>query len=878
MDNFDNKKIAQYNSIAMGEVAGRAKIFGPDDRFGMLSLLDRCFADFEPIRIGTIITYHPNTHSALVMVQGAATSWPCIFSDEVLAYSFGYSLSAPPCEGEHVLVCQAAKSVEFGIIIGRMPYPLNFGASGDLFADPDGYHRRSYTADEQKKRTWDINIPSVIKPFQRPEDNSTHISTNFRPTDVYPGEFSYLNQHNCGIKGGLFSATLLGGGANLRLSALSNTARLSCESYQRMTLTGRYHEIHNGRYVSSERDIAMYQEERLGGIGRSAEVFTEDAEANKGGEAQTIRPRIKELSGYFGHLVSKFCLRPDPKENSVRVQGESHPIEAGVSRETIDPSGQYRLSAAGMIAIERTGRIPVPVRKANPYDNGHDISDGYFFGGISPEELEPFEHDADDPACRQLELYDRQAYDLKNQYARIDGLGDSDKSHADYDVPQEEDLPPLEDQYDPNFTKSATVSLNKFDKRRAGVYIGEDGSVIIRDAWGSEVVMLGGNISMSCAGNIQILPGRTALTIAGDDIVQKAQNSIDIHASAHDVRLSAARNMEMVGGGSKSGGVIIESKGTGISPWDGESVQGEAVLLSGVAIRAPGQAVTVDGELLNLRSRGATRIISGDSAVDGDIGIAAKTLRTVAQSTVMAGSECDDKEPEKILSTIANGLVKAGSRNGVDNVSDNGRGGFQTDGDASLLYITDKNIISASPSIGMFAGKSLAATRGSKFPVPFAWVDVENIYDKIKGQLEKLMNQYRSEKSISLEFTHDKLDKMQFGFRTSEECGTTKSWTIGDKSDDNDRFKMYEPAWRQVLKIYDTLSGIEDKPYDEFFEGEPGRPWPGEEAESRARYVRLDDWSPANLDVGGWNKRRDKVDAESDITDGPLKSEYRIRK
>ena len=275
------------------------------------------------------------------------------------------------------------------------------------------------------------------------------------------------------IKGGLFSATLLGGGANIRASGISNTIRVACEHYKRFSLLGAYHEFHNGRYVSSERNIAYYQEERLGGTKPQDKVWEgDDSEAPKGGMNQTIRPRIKDFSGFFGHISSRFCLRPDQNESDIRVQGESQPKEEGVSRETIDPSGQYRVSAAGMLTIERTGRIPVPVRNCYPTDKEHDIKS-------PPEVLKPFQHNEADPCYRQLELFDRQAYDLKTQYARLDGLGFT----PDYDVPQEEELKPLKDKYDEKFGGNETVKLEKFDKRRAGMYIGEDGSVIILDAW-----------------------------------------------------------------------------------------------------------------------------------------------------------------------------------------------------------------------------------------------------------------------------------------------------------------------------------------------------------------------------------------------------------
>lgn len=818
---------SNWSALSMASLADSVPVFGDSDAFGVMNFFSGAFSKPGVLRMGFVIAYHPQTHSALVQIDGAqaGSNWTCVFADEALSYSFGFSLTHPGREGDFVLVYEVAPGAHAGIIVGRIPFPLYFGASGDLYNDPDHYHRQAFT--QLLDPTKDLVIPCFTAPFGNKNDDSTHIATHFRPTDVYPGEFAHVNQHNCGLKGGLFSATLMGGGALLRMSALTNTARLSCENYYRHSLLGSIGEFHNGRYVSSERNVAMYQEERLGGKAPNARVWLEsDSERPAKGENQTMRPRMKDLSGFFGHLSSRFFLRPDPNDSDIRVQGGSNPKEEGVSRETVDPSGQYRLSSAGMIVIERTGRIPVPVRKAYPTDKGHEIKS-------IPETLTPFKHNESDPCYRQLELFDRQAYDLKTQYARVDGLGTNE---PDYYVPQEEDLNPLGDKYDPNYTKSETVKLQKFDKRRAGVYIGEDGSVILRDAWGSEIVMLGGNVSISCAGNVLTLPGKSQLTIAGDDIVQKAQNSVDIHASEHDVRLSAARNMEILGGGDESkysGGVVIESRGRSPSPWDGKDL-GEAARLSGITLKTKNQAVVVDGQRVVLRSRKDTRMISGDKEIDGNISFAAKNIRSRAKTTLVSSGRANVLVQKKTLNLVAG-------------------------------------------SIGIFAEKSLSALKGSKFPIPAKWEDTgENIATRENPELDENTQDLANEKDASAGFDEEALAKMIFGFRNSSECRTDRPWTV---SGSGSNFRMYEPAWIQVMKIYETLrnGGVDAKAYEENPNWSNGRPFPGKEVESSAEYAELAGGIPRNLNPDGHNVSRTEVSDESQITTVPLKGGYKVR-
>lgn len=821
-----DKRLATFGTVPMGVMGDRVPFAGGDDPLGIMQLYLAAYKAPGTFGQGVVLTYNPQTHSAYVKMNGlqARDIWTCFIADERLSYAFGFSETHPPREGELVLVLRIDPSVDAGIIIGRIPYRWDMSA-GDMYNDPDGYHRRLFT---QRSGTVDDDITCYTEPLLNPDDDSTHNCNHFRPTDIYPGEFANLNQHNCGIKGGLFSATLLGGGASLRMSALTNAARLVCESYMRYSLYGSLHEFHNGRYLSSERNVAMYQEERLGGVGPRAKVWTEDSKAPAGGEDQTIRPRIKDLSGYFGHLVSKFCLRPSPKEDTesgVRVQQPDMPIDGGVSRETIDPSGQYRLSAAGMLAIERTGRIPVPVRRAYPTDKGHDIP-------TTPAVLTPFEHDDSDPAYRQLELFDRQAYDLKNQYARVDGIGESD---PDYDVPQEEDMDPLEDRYDEEFYGNETVKLKKFDKRRAGVYIGEDGSVIVRDAWGSEIVMLGGNVSISCAGNVMMLPGKTQLTIAGDDIVQKAQNSVDIHASKHDVRLSAARNMEILGGADDknfSGGVVIESRGNMGAAWDGS--QGENSQLSGVTIKASNQRVVINGKRVDMRSEEDTRIVSGGKEVDGSVSIGAKTLK-VRSDVYMS--------------------------NGVAN-----------------LWLSEGVVEASGQTVMMAAENTVNITKGNEALVPLKWQSIGNhnpASDAI-ASMDKATTDMSNEKTASDGMGREELEKMSFGFRSSEQCGTDKSWTMGAHG----KFTMYEPAWIQVMKVYETLTSeaVDATAYEEKAEWKNGRPFPGSSAENDGKYAELKGLKPANLNDSGFNKSRKNVEDRSSITTKPLKEGYLVRK
>jgi hypothetical protein len=364
------------------------------------------------------------------------------------------------------------------------------------------------------------------------------------------------------------------------------------------------------------------------------------------------------------------------------------------------------------------------------------------------------------------------------------------------------------------------------------MYIGEDGSVIIRDAWGSEIVMLGGNVSISCAGNVMILPGQTALTVAGDDIVQKAQNSVDIHASEHDVRLSAARNMEILGGADKNkhqGGVIIESRGSVGAPWDGKG-KGETAQINGITLKSESQNVVVDASDVVLRSRRKTSIVSGGKLVDGEVDIAAGILKSRSQQAYISS-------------------------------------------DGATVYLDGSGATVMGDTIGLNAKSKLQPTEGKKYPVPYKWQDIEtNIAEERGPALLKATDELAEESSASGEYSRESLDKMKFGFRTPQECRTDRSWVIGDKSG---IFKMYEPAWIQVKNKFETLKKVGTETYKDEADWEGGKPFPGED--SGAKYAKLAS-GPENLTDEGFNVSRKNVKPTSSITEVPLEGNYQVRR
>jgi hypothetical protein len=260
------------------------------------------------------------------------------------------------------------------------------------------------------------------------------------------------------------------------------------------------------------------------------------------------------------------------------------------------------------------------------------------------------------------------------------------------------------------------------------------------------------------------------------------------------------------------------------------------------------------------------RLISGQGDIDGNISMAAKNIRSIAKTTILAGCQNEATDLNGTLTKVARGL---------ENAEESGFGGFDTE-QLSAVVISKKSVMTVGNSIGLFASKSLAATKGNKFPVPLKWVDVENIAETIRPYISESLQDMQTEKDVSAGFSRKVLDDIMFGFRKSIQCRTDRSWIMGGKG----RFKLFEPAWVQVMKVYETLKngGVDSKPYEEKPEWSNGRPFPGEEAEESGLYAQLSGLQPQNLTSDGFNKKRKEVKSESDIEEVPLKGGYRVRK
>lgn len=96
----------------------------------------------------------------------------------------------------------------------------------------------------------------------------------------------------------------------------------------------------------------------------------------------------------------------------------------------------------------------------------------------------------------------------------------------------------------------------------SGIHLGPDGSVTIQDAWGSQIQMTGGTITISPANDLVVLAGRTIQQVAGQDIILRAERHLEGAANSGDLQLKAENLLGLLGGNSGAGGLLLESRST----------------------------------------------------------------------------------------------------------------------------------------------------------------------------------------------------------------------------------------------------------------------------------------------------------------------------
>ena len=300
------------------------------------------------------------------------------------------------------------------------------------------------------------------------------------------------------------------------------------------------------------------------------------AEIDLKDQSQQSIYRYMEYSSFIGQGFTQYMS--SPTQQSGINTGQSKPV--GLYHSNINLDGSCSITSAKSINLYKYPIIPIPVRKKlNADAAGDDLGkSNYKFSGKFGQGAEHKVKDWDDSAVSKLKslMPVAGALDTETHDRNWKEINAFDYHENDIDIAEEDSNPLINriafyrGSYEKSYVDIDPQKLNidhrvgetKLYNTAAFFRLLEDGSVVIGDGYGAQITLTGGQIRLESGGDIILASGGRVVTLAREAVI-RAKENVDISASDNDVRIKAERNLQVLGGNSGAGGVLIESKGQG---------------------------------------------------------------------------------------------------------------------------------------------------------------------------------------------------------------------------------------------------------------------------------------------------------------------------
>lgn len=712
---------------------------------------------------------------------------PCNILVTQTTQGFGITRGELPVEGTNVFVLMQRGSHACGWIVGSIPRAKHLDPNDD---NPVDLYENYPTYDEENP--YDDNI--AYKLINKGKNTTGRLWSNAeRPQDILPGESLLINENRCGVTTTMYDVELSGGNSYVRVGRLDDEIRFRSTGMTKWTNHEAFSEFNDGGHISSEGRNYSYQGELLGKEGHEGPKYERPQDTDD----KEPRPRLRWWKGFLGNLLSFFV---------VRARKDKDDFDTTLASLHVSQAGNVMVKAGGGVSLERYERIPTPKRLKEPWDPQGDREKE-----CPHEAFKPFKVDV--PHDRGLAEASRQAWEVKTQYKRWDEL------KKDFKVQNEDEVKlPQDDDEDPKHSNE--IRYSEYRDRHAGIFIGDDGSIIIRDTWGSEIVMLGGNILINSPGNVITTVNKDVVSIAKQSVVIRGTEAAEVSSEEGDARVHAKKLVTIAGGTDESsGGVLIESLAEGpmvAAPANA----GRTAVIGGVVVRSEKAGVLISGQNAYVNGKDNVFIWGGE-----DGGIRPGNVFMSGKNAIITGAE--------VCATI----VKE-----------------------SCTLVTDRFAGVMSPNTALVYGGGGAAIINED-EVPILWSG--SVEQPDLSDLKEIWS-ILQDSSIREPYDWDNVvENALFSFRTDVQARTNKGI---EPWQPNGQFTLYEPWW-QVMKDYgdpNIASGVE--PYHPDAKSVHGsKCWPCVSAIDSGVFKRCP--KPVNLD-NWWSKPRDDLsDSETIVSD-----------
>lgn len=586
--------------------------------------------------------------------------------------------------------------------------------------------------------------------------------------------------------------------------------------------------------------------------------------------------RLETYQGYLGGVMKRM-LKTLPLETFVEpLRMRDKIIAPGVFEETLLPTGQYQVRSAKSIILAKELRLPNPKQLKRPEDlngdNGANYRRNGVLGGTGDlhkvrDGLTPNEDDTDEPLplLRASALLDTLAYAfnwegpvpfhyhtrdwyLPDESDMVEGPPEGDEAFPGTPPVSRPDLsdaePPFSSLANQQYLDPSSIELEvdeRYDRvtyyrNGSSVALHDDGTISLTAAFGEQILLCGGSIFIDAPGDVWVRSGRNTNLWAGYDLIAKGHNSVDIHASNTDLRLSANRNMQALAGLSGLGGVLLESKAecayNTFKDEDDEDVFGEDVISSGVVLRADkSQVVAISREVV-LTNVGEGLENPGNLVLD------------FGQQKIVTRSSMFERHTEAAIDFIGSAVNEWWESGAII--------------DSELSINGAVRVLDCYLAVNgwIYATEHIATAKSGDYNYTVAKPD-DDTSTTLATDFETVLtrcgtlDEYRTEAEGDLEM-REGLEDARFSFRTPEQYKTDEGQCV-----------LYEARWQQLGRLYGQTLPRWNEPTLEI--GDTSlQPFPGFETWEEEDNLRQIDLGLYDTDEGY------RVDRGTDYSDDTL--------
>lgn len=444
-----------------------------------------------------------------------------------------------------------------------------------------------------------------------------NIINNNRPTDVVDGE--YVKSNEFGVLLGLFQnfaclkASEL---SQIQTYVLDDLVRIISHNFQHYHSMGQFSISHDGQSLNLECGLTHDPIEAQGrpqtGSLNNFSVMSLTGNIDKDDKDSIVKledeklkavERLKIFVGKLGDLVRIMLVRPDDQELRLNNGEDPTKPDTGLFDFHLDMDGGAYLRSVKGIFIEKTNWIRVPHRKQSEEDPTGDDATQFNYDRKESFKFDKTYNYKDQPFLYFLQLRDYMAY-MNETYGYKNFKKHEKDFHVNDDVNNETKIDSIVE-VDP-------LSATKYEKRTSGFYMMPNGGIMMKDAWGSAIVLEGGNIYFQAAKDEIHQPMRNFIAKVGQFTSIASKKDIDFSSTEGGARIKTDKVQHFY---SENGGIIIQTDNEGGPDYIPED---QAITdTAGIVIKSK-SGIYSYADQYNIRAIGTCTVRSKDLVLQGD--------------------------------------------------------------------------------------------------------------------------------------------------------------------------------------------------------------------------------------------------------------------